>query len=101
MSDFFSSTLPSSVGVAGEAEGEEIPTEEKFHTIKDGKGVACTIPLTSVIGTLIYGFFRKYDHLHIYFKGLYKVGIIFGFFPSDYCHEKFEPIALDRIRRSN
>ncbi|MDE7071215.1 MAG: hypothetical protein K2O86_04515 [Clostridia bacterium] len=30
--------------------------EEKFHTIKDGKGVACTIPLTSVIGTLIYGF---------------------------------------------
>ena len=30
--------------------------EEKFKTIKDGKGVACTIPLTSVIGTLIYGF---------------------------------------------
>ena len=29
---------------------------EKFKTIKDGKGVACTVPLTSVIGTLIYGF---------------------------------------------
>ena len=30
--------------------------EHKFKTIKDGKGVACTVPLTSVIGTLIYGF---------------------------------------------
>lgn len=30
--------------------------DEKFKTIKDGKGVACTVPLTSVIGTLIYGF---------------------------------------------
>lgn len=30
--------------------------EEKFNTIKDGKGIAFTIPLTSVIGTLIYGF---------------------------------------------
>lgn len=30
--------------------------EEKFRTIKDGKGVAFTIPLTSVIGALIYGF---------------------------------------------
>ena len=30
--------------------------EEKFQTIRDGKGVACTVPLTSVIGTLIYGF---------------------------------------------
>ena len=30
--------------------------EEKFKTIRDGKGVAWTIPLTSVIGTLIYGF---------------------------------------------
>ena len=29
---------------------------EKFKTIKEGKGVAFTIPLTSVIGTLIYGF---------------------------------------------
>lgn len=29
---------------------------EKLKTIKDGKGVAFTIPLTSVIGTLIYGF---------------------------------------------
>ena len=30
--------------------------EGKFQTIRDGKGVAWTIPLTSVIGTLIYGF---------------------------------------------
>lgn len=30
--------------------------EEKFRTIRDGKGVAFTVPLTSVIGTLIYGF---------------------------------------------
>lgn len=30
--------------------------DEKFKTIKDGKGVAFTIPLTSVIGTLIYRF---------------------------------------------
>ncbi|MDE7394779.1 MAG: hypothetical protein K2M95_01500 [Clostridiales bacterium] len=30
--------------------------EEKFATIKDGKGVAFTVPLTSVIGTLIYRF---------------------------------------------
>ena len=30
--------------------------ETKFNTIKDGKGIACTIPISSVIGTLIYGF---------------------------------------------
>lgn len=30
--------------------------EEKFATIKDGKGVAFTVPLTSVIGSLIYRF---------------------------------------------
>ena len=30
--------------------------EEKFQTIKDGKGIAMTVPLTSVIGTLVYGF---------------------------------------------
>ncbi len=30
--------------------------EKKFNTIKDGKGIAFTIPLTSVIGTLIYRF---------------------------------------------
>lgn len=33
-----------------------VAIEEKFNTIKDGKGIAFTIPLTSVIGTLIYGF---------------------------------------------
>lgn len=30
--------------------------DTKFSTIKGGKGVACTLPLTSVIGALIYGF---------------------------------------------
>jgi len=30
--------------------------EEKFSTIKGGKGIAFTVPLTSVIGTLIFGF---------------------------------------------
>ena len=30
--------------------------EEKFNTIKNGKGIAFTIPLTSVIGKLIFGF---------------------------------------------
>lgn len=30
--------------------------EWKFKTIKDGKGIACTVPLDSVIGKLIYGF---------------------------------------------
>lgn len=30
--------------------------DEKFKTIKGGKGVAFTIPLSSVIGTLIYRF---------------------------------------------
>lgn len=30
--------------------------EEKFNTIKGGKGIAFTVPLTSVIGTLIFGF---------------------------------------------
>lgn len=30
--------------------------EQKFATIKNGKGIAYTVPLTSVIGTLIFGF---------------------------------------------
>ena len=30
--------------------------EENFSTIKDGGGIAITVPLTSVIGTLVYGF---------------------------------------------
>ncbi|MBO7176139.1 MAG: hypothetical protein J6W14_02085 [Clostridia bacterium] len=30
--------------------------EEKFQTIKNAKGIAYTIPLTSVIGVSIYGF---------------------------------------------
>ena len=34
----------------------DLQKRKKFNTIKDGKGIAFTIPLTSVIGTLIYGF---------------------------------------------
>lgn len=30
--------------------------DEKFKSIKNGKGIAYTLPFTSVIGTLIYGF---------------------------------------------
>ncbi len=30
--------------------------EEKFRTIKNGKGVACTVPLTSTIGVTIFRF---------------------------------------------
>ena len=30
--------------------------EEKFHTLRGGKGVAFTVPLTSVIGVAIYRF---------------------------------------------
>lgn len=30
--------------------------EEKFKAVKGGKGIAYTIPLTSVIGTLLFGF---------------------------------------------
>lgn len=30
--------------------------ENKFNTVKGGKGIAFTLPLTSVIGTLLFGF---------------------------------------------
>ncbi|MBQ7173471.1 MAG: hypothetical protein IJR88_05080 [Clostridia bacterium] len=30
--------------------------EQKFHTIKGGKGIAVTLPMTSLIGTSIYTF---------------------------------------------
>ena len=30
--------------------------DEKFHTIKNGRGIAFTVPLTSVIGVAIYQF---------------------------------------------
>lgn len=30
--------------------------EEKFRTIKNGKGIACTIPLTGTVGVAIYRF---------------------------------------------
>ena len=34
--------------------------EEKFHAIKDGKGIAFTIPLSSVIGVAIYRFLSNH-----------------------------------------
>lgn len=30
--------------------------EEKFNTIKNGKGIAYSVPMTSIIGVAIYGF---------------------------------------------
>ena len=30
--------------------------DENFSTIKDGGGIAVTVPLSSIIGTLVYGF---------------------------------------------
>ena len=30
--------------------------EEKFRTVRGGKGIAVAVPLTSIIGTLAYGF---------------------------------------------
>ena len=30
--------------------------EEKFHTLKKGKGIAFTVPMTSVVGVAIYRF---------------------------------------------
>lgn len=35
--------------------------ENKFQTIKGGRGVAYTVPLTSVIGVAIYGFLSNND----------------------------------------
>lgn len=42
-------------------QGNKIPValeelEKKFNTIKNGKGIAYTVPLSGVIGTLIFGF---------------------------------------------
>ncbi len=34
--------------------------EEKFHTIKNGKGIAFTVPLASVIGVNNYQFLSNY-----------------------------------------
>ncbi len=34
--------------------------EEKFHSIKDGKGIAFTIPMSSVIGVAIYRFLSNH-----------------------------------------
>lgn len=38
------------------AEAAMLGLEEKFHTLKNGKGIAFTIPMTSVIGVAIYRF---------------------------------------------
>ena len=46
------------LSVIREDKSEEIlrNLDEKFHTIRNGKGIAFTIPLTSVIGVAIYRF---------------------------------------------
>lgn len=35
--------------------------DEKFHTIKNGKGIAFTVPMTSVIGVAIYQFLSNHQ----------------------------------------
>ncbi len=35
--------------------------DEKFRTIKNGKGVAFTVPMTGVIGVAIYQFLSNYE----------------------------------------
>ncbi|MBE7078784.1 MAG: hypothetical protein E7380_02850 [Clostridiales bacterium] len=35
--------------------------DEKFHTLKNGKGIAFTIPMSSVIGAAIYRFFSNHQ----------------------------------------
>lgn len=37
--------------------------EEKFRTIKGGKGVSVSVPFSSVIGTLIFGFLSNDDRV--------------------------------------
>ena len=37
--------------------------EEKFRTIRDGKGIAWTVPLTSAIGVAIYQFLSNHREL--------------------------------------
>ena len=34
--------------------------ENKFHTLKNGKGIAFTIPMSSVIGVAIYRFLSNH-----------------------------------------
>ncbi len=34
--------------------------EEKFNTIKNGKGIALTVPLSSVIGATLFGFLSNH-----------------------------------------
>ena len=35
--------------------------DEKFHKIRNGKGIAYTIPLQSVVGVAIYQFLSNYQ----------------------------------------
>ncbi|MBQ2768503.1 MAG: hypothetical protein IJF44_00810 [Clostridia bacterium] len=35
--------------------------DEKFHTLKNGKGIAFTVPMSSVIGAAIYRFFSNHQ----------------------------------------
>ncbi|MCX4313077.1 MAG: hypothetical protein OSJ83_04330 [Clostridia bacterium] len=51
-------------------QGNKIPDalsalEEKFRTIKNGKGIAYTIPFSGVIGTLIFGFLSNNRNVNI------------------------------------
>ncbi len=37
-----------------------VALEEKFHTIRDGKGIAFTVPMSSVIGVAMYRFLSNH-----------------------------------------
>ena len=38
--------------------------EEKFKTVRGGKGIAVAVPMTSIIGTLAYGFLANERSLY-------------------------------------
>ncbi|MBQ7153601.1 MAG: hypothetical protein IJR83_06680 [Clostridia bacterium] len=40
-----------------------VTLEDKFNSIKDGEGIAFTIPMSSVIGKLVYGFLSNQQNL--------------------------------------
>ena len=51
-------------GVVREEKLDEIQDalEERFRTIRDGKGIAVSIPLSSVMGAAAFGFLSNTEH---------------------------------------
>ncbi len=61
MTELFGLTDSEKAVICGVIQENKIPEvmrvlDKKFRTIKNGKGIAYTVPLSSVIGTLIFGF---------------------------------------------